>query len=532
MKTPDQFSTKQLLEFFDSGIITVEQLNHLVRTLRTDREEYARQAEEHQRKYLREHIDTNRWKNRAELAEARIKLADSQEPIYMLRLEDDEWKECTKEWFYADISSGLEKRIVYARPMPEQQSTLEYSGGIPFVPWSKEKELFNSMQQSPAVAVLDEETNFCALKSITDSQVNAVARAFWRRIYAYRNDYGIELPKPLPVEFMAHMATALTWVDKDPAPTIAKQEAPGIDFEDLQRKKNDPLHMAVSNWYARLTGCDAVADEGEHVGYCCPMKMMDELEEILAAPVQKQEPLKKMLTDIKDQQQNAWIAVCRALSEVNPGWVTHGKKGVDCAVDAIRLLSQTAQAAAIPEWLMEMSEQMRTQDNRGTSHPFFQVRRKRYIVTEQGYNEFGYELCNDDGVIYRSYAAEEDDLEKLLIEDYPEFCEQWRINQGEETVDDAISSFDPTEDDLPEGVRLVYVQETEEIVSTHLTEIGARQFIRRKQHDYPKLYTYAESAYWSPQLRQLQDWIISLSATPKPDRKFVDLRQVVEDGSK
>lgn len=79
-------------------------------------------------------------------------------------------------------------------------------------------------QQSPAVAVPDEETNFCALKAITDSQVNAVARAFWRRIYPYRNDYGIELPKPLPVEFMAHMATALTWVDKKQTPRITEQD--------------------------------------------------------------------------------------------------------------------------------------------------------------------------------------------------------------------------------------------------------------------------------------------------------------------
>jgi hypothetical protein len=57
-------------------------------------------------------------------------------------------------------------------------------------------------------------TNTCALKSISDDQVRKVVRAFWRRIYAYRNDYGIELPDPLPVEFMAHMATALCWVDK------------------------------------------------------------------------------------------------------------------------------------------------------------------------------------------------------------------------------------------------------------------------------------------------------------------------------
>jgi len=174
------------------------------------------------------------------------------------------------------------------------------------------------------------------------------------------------------------------------------------------------------------------------------------------------------------------------------------------------------QAAAIPEFLLEMSQQMRTQDNRGTSHPFFQVRCKRYIVTEQGYNEAGYELINDNGVVYKSYAADEEDLEQLLLEDYPEFCEQWRSDQGDETVEDSISSFNPEEDDLPDGLTLVYVQESEEIVSTHLTEAGARQFISRKQHDYPKLYTYAESAYWSPQLRQLQDWIISLSA-PNPD---------------
>lgn len=60
----------------------------------------------------------------------------------------------------------------------------------------------------------EQDPNYCALKSITDDQVRKVAKAFWRRIYPYRNDYGIELPDPMPAEFMAHMATALTWVDK------------------------------------------------------------------------------------------------------------------------------------------------------------------------------------------------------------------------------------------------------------------------------------------------------------------------------
>jgi len=34
-------------------------------------------------------------------------------------------------------------------------------------------------------------------------------RAFWRRIYVYKDKYGKELPEELPVEFRASMATAL-----------------------------------------------------------------------------------------------------------------------------------------------------------------------------------------------------------------------------------------------------------------------------------------------------------------------------------
>jgi len=89
------------------------------------------------------------------------------------------------------------------------------------------------LQPSTAVAVTAEEANFCALKSIKDSEVAKVARAFWRRIYTYRNDFGIELPHPLPVEFMAHMATALTWVDREPSPRITEQDSPAYDLDKM-----------------------------------------------------------------------------------------------------------------------------------------------------------------------------------------------------------------------------------------------------------------------------------------------------------
>lgn len=175
-----------------------------------------------------------------------------------------------------------------------------------------------------------------------------------------------------------------------------------------------------------------------------------------------------------------------------------------------------AQAEAIPDWLMEMSNQMRTQDNRGTSHPFFQVRCKEYLPTDPECSADRWEIVGDDGVVCTQ--GDEGGFIDYLLANHADWCKQWNEqNYDEESDRDALESwFDPTGGELPDPLRLIWTQEVEKIVSTHLTEAGAIQFINRKQHDYPKLYTYAESAYWSPQLRQLQDWIISLSA-PKPD---------------
>lgn len=61
------------------------------------------------------------------------KPAPKQLPIYMWRLHGEEgWMECTKEWFDADISSGYEKRIVYAHPLPPQAAAIPESTGIDF----------------------------------------------------------------------------------------------------------------------------------------------------------------------------------------------------------------------------------------------------------------------------------------------------------------------------------------------------------------------------------------------------------------
>lgn len=47
----------------------------------------------------------------------------------------------------------------------------------------------------------------------TEKFINAVSRAFWRRIEPYKNDFKKELPENLPVEFESFMGTALSQLD-------------------------------------------------------------------------------------------------------------------------------------------------------------------------------------------------------------------------------------------------------------------------------------------------------------------------------
>jgi hypothetical protein len=177
----------------------------------------------------------------------------------------------------------------------------------------------------------------------------------------------------------------------------------------------------------------------------------------------------------------------------------------------------------IPEFLIEMSKQMHVQPSRATADPIWQVRCKSYIVTAPGYNESHWILCDDDGEFYRS------DIDNGIraAEYFKDNYEEWFTEKLQEIKEDAFfddmddfeifaDEFDYDFEDLPDGVSRVSVQETEEVVSTHLTEQDANWFIKRKQHDYPKLYTYVESAYWSPQIKELRAWILSLTSGDQP----------------
>ena len=177
-----------------------------------------------------------------------------------------------------------------------------------------------------------------------------------------------------------------------------------------------------------------------------------------------------------------------------------------------------------------LEKQMNQQDNRMTSHPIWQVRHKQYLVTEQDYNESHWEIVEtDEGrTLYHSEKdSDYSELARHLIDSHPEWVRYWaeyeadiaiELLDGEVDKDDYDrliyafnSNFDPDYQDFPEQLKKFHMQEIEVVVKACLTEADAIAFIKRKQHDYPRLYTHVESMVFCPQMIELRDWIISLT---------------------
>ncbi len=194
-----------------------------------------------------------------------------------------------------------------------------------------------------------------------------------------------------------------------------------------------------------------------------------------------------------------------------------------------------SQQIEIPAFLLEMSQQMHQQQSQYIIEPIWQVRCKRYLVTEEGYNDHHWEIIDADSygrALYRSdlnprFKAT---LAEWLADNDHQWCSNWIFDNDIETknpdlthihdpefdevfIEAFIDKFDVESDydRLPDPLRKVYFQEIEAVIKTCLTEADALAFISHKQHDYPKLYTHVESMVFCPQMIQLRHWIMSLT---------------------
>ena len=178
----------------------------------------------------------------------------------------------------------------------------------------------------------------------------------------------------------------------------------------------------------------------------------------------------------------------------------------------------------IPQFLIEMSKQLNEQDNRITADPLFEVRYKKYLVTEQGYNESHWEIVSDNGdSLYHSENSKDyNELAGYLFDVELDWCKEFAHSYiddfeiiDEESFEEWQVMFDQTFDpdiyDLPDEYKVFHMQEIEVTVNSHFTEADAKAFITRKQHDYPPLYTYAISMCYCWNMIELRKWIMSIN---------------------
>ena len=178
----------------------------------------------------------------------------------------------------------------------------------------------------------------------------------------------------------------------------------------------------------------------------------------------------------------------------------------------------------IPKFLIEMSEQMNNEDNRCTAEPVWQVRCKRTRATSSEYSDIFEFVENYDYTIVAKSDGDEEVNQQIVNyldcdpDDLPIVLEKWvdertdlgEMANGEEKIDYFIENFDCDYDEL-DGFSTIWVEEYEDVVmGAFLTEQDANWFINRKQHDYPKLYTYVTSLYFAPQMKELRAWIKSI----------------------
>lgn len=168
----------------------------------------------------------------------------------------------------------------------------------------------------------------------------------------------------------------------------------------------------------------------------------------------------------------------------------------------------------IPDFLIEMSKQINTQDNRITADPIWMVCYDKEYPTDEDYGDHyvWIDVDRDNHEIYHS-KHDEGDESKVILEYMEECYEDWfetfskELKENEEEFD-----IDIHDDDLPKGIERIWQSSKMEIVKACLTEADANWFIKRKQHDYPKLYTYVYSMRFCPQMIELRKWIMSLTA--------------------
>ena len=178
----------------------------------------------------------------------------------------------------------------------------------------------------------------------------------------------------------------------------------------------------------------------------------------------------------------------------------------------------------VPNFLIEMSQQMNSENNRCTADPIWMVCHDNWLTCADDRGDKAILLLQDDDHRIECDYSDHSEIFEYLIENHNEWCLSYIRDNGDEYEDDedlidqlqcCLDLDDYYNNSLPPDLTIekICMQKEMKVINSHLTEEGAKQFIARKQHDYPKLYTYVYSMYYCNQMKELRSWIKSL--TPK-----------------
>jgi hypothetical protein len=152
--------------------------------------------------------------------------------------------------------------------------------------------------------------------------------------------------------------------------------------------------------------------------------------------------------------------------------------------------------AVIPDALLEISRKLHSQDNRGTSHPIFQVRKLREIYNVEPDSADGWVWLDEEACLVTDQTLI-GTLDKHVEEHGFDF--EYEVTDNENETSYRRSYFRTIEIVVSDGAGFFTQQAAE-------AWIGANQ----KRHD-EKLYVFVESGWRNPEWQQVRDFLLSLT---------------------
>lgn len=174
---------------------------------------------------------------------------------------------------------------------------------------------------------------------------------------------------------------------------------------------------------------------------------------------------------------------------------------------------------AIPDFLLDMSRSLNSQNNRSTADPIFQVKQPQYFVTEEGYSEHHYEIFDEEGSVFSSESSSDEVGKRYLLDKYRPACESWLRSEYEESEIEGRGFDELFQDkfnlkrdveDFHDALRRICMQEVGVVLHTCFTEKEALA-IKELYHPKLKVYVYAVSLNRAPETKKLRNWIKSLT---------------------